>query len=665
MEPKVSPVLNNCALHALTPEIKQIVLEIAANNGSINPLYDKHYEQLKAAFIKFYDLDAELSWQEFANILQRYNAFDIQIILAPVLRNLLMPITAHLQSFRNLMELMSEEYGSFESFTKIQKDPYRYKPLAADMVGRVLGNQLGIELYQHSMDPSTKEENILSLSDELKGKPLVVVQLYHNGKEGSAAHWERTDNEQDMHDFSKDEDTQLLEITKLFDDANDVAFDLLKQHIQLTHQVVNKGENKDAEFMQGIMTALQIEKYSRYLDVISPDNLLHLLEIIPNTTEQTKDFIAKYKVNNTLLYGELNAYCSSYFYPSTKKLSEGVPLEFIELLKEVPIPNIHKFTVESKQEIEVSNSGVATTIDHDVPISEVIVASTTITDSEAAAISTSTTTKSDPESVITATSNIASEPMSLSGLESVITASPNTVSEPTSISELESVITAAPNTVSDLTSISELESVITTVSNADLKPDSVSEPASITTTVTEDVPSTTVSETPSMSSTTSIETEEFLDKEKVQAHEINFQSKLDSIKIEIDKLIDKGTEGNENYDPEYKTVALKAGDLYTGLKNAAEFFYKIEKPTKNDFYKFKSMCKTTIETAEEEFKKHRGKWGKLPRLIRAIIGLFTIPISIFMPKTFFGNPDTKSNQKLLELKQDLQQADSDLENKGP
>lgn len=91
--PRISALLNNCALHALTPEITARIHTIAsqpqAQQHDLNAPHQYMYQRLQAHFQVFYNVEERFTWHHFSVLLHHYNPFDAQILLAPVLRSLL------------------------------------------------------------------------------------------------------------------------------------------------------------------------------------------------------------------------------------------------------------------------------------------------------------------------------------------------------------------------------------------------------------------------------------------------------------------------------------------------------------------------------------------------------------------------------------------------
>lgn len=156
-------------------------------------------------------------------------------------------------------------------------------------------------------------------------------------------------------------------------------------------------------------------------------------------------------------------------------------------------------------------------------------------------------------------------------------------------------------------------------------------------------------------------------------YEKKFFSALDVLKLKTDELIERGKENAK-----YKEVALKAGALFNTLKSAGEvFFNPTTPPTIESLKNFREECKQAIELVEGEFKKHRGIWGDLHPVLKAILGILaaiTIAPAIIVQATteagfvgtFFKTPPTDSMKKLGRFAENLDEIHSALEKKlGP
>lgn len=83
--PKLSPVLNNCALHAFVPEITNEI-DRYAGHVARRTSHTPYYEKLKDIFAQHYQLPVPFSFKQFSDLLHSYNPHDRQIIIGPVLR---------------------------------------------------------------------------------------------------------------------------------------------------------------------------------------------------------------------------------------------------------------------------------------------------------------------------------------------------------------------------------------------------------------------------------------------------------------------------------------------------------------------------------------------------------------------------------------------------
>jgi hypothetical protein len=232
--PRISPIMNNCLLHALTPELVAIISsryeEIQGNTA---------YEVLKTTFINFYQLPDDFSWPNFSELLSQYNPFDVQIIFGPVLRKVIE---------ENLGDV-KEEHPGFEGLTKQQfiqqiltlgengryaiLDPYSLSPFLTNALGFTLTiDKFGVQEYP---------------SDHPRA---LVINLKHVGEDEASYHFEREDNPTD---YSEDPSSRLKFITDYLneDGKGETLFliDLIRRHVQATHagQNVNPSIEKALE----------------------------------------------------------------------------------------------------------------------------------------------------------------------------------------------------------------------------------------------------------------------------------------------------------------------------------------------------------------------------------------------------------------------------------
>jgi hypothetical protein len=240
--PKISTVLNNCPLHAITPELKREIL-----NFRDIAHYDNHHNAnfllLKQKFARFYGFNPDtFTWEHFADILEEYNAFDTQIILGPVLREFMvdqLPSNEEIQGF--IFEDMTAQQWK-DIRTTIRPHTGRYESLSPDELFGWVCKPLGFDLRY-------SPENGDVTNYKCHAHPISRIDIYHHGgREGAhqGGHWERTVRGEGSINAQNRDDTQLNPFLLLIgEDArtNPAGFNLLKQHVRLTHRKIV--ENND------------------------------------------------------------------------------------------------------------------------------------------------------------------------------------------------------------------------------------------------------------------------------------------------------------------------------------------------------------------------------------------------------------------------------------
>ncbi|CAM2861691.1 hypothetical protein [Legionella worsleiensis] len=237
--PKISAVLNNCPLHALTPEIKDEILKFGENELYENA-YLQAYSDLKNKFAVFYGFaPEEFTWKSFAEILLSYNAFDTQIILGPVLRSFMKDHMTHDDFVSVLAQANNttpEQY--INRMAELQDDTGRYASLAPDEVFKYVCKNLGLSLTYHSQEG----QSINFAAPE----PLATIHLYHQGGLDGAqvgGHWERTEQGMQSINTQNQDDTQLNGIIQLLGESSQVnsfGFELLIKHVQTNAKDLEK-----------------------------------------------------------------------------------------------------------------------------------------------------------------------------------------------------------------------------------------------------------------------------------------------------------------------------------------------------------------------------------------------------------------------------------------
>lgn len=287
--PKLSAVLNNCPLHAITPELKEEIIKFQTVTDYDNS-HNADYELLKNIFAAFYGIEPEIfTWKKFADVLKKYNEFDTQIIMGPVLREF-MKAKMHGDEFVEMVasanRIPVEQH--IRNMTEIKTDTGRYESLAADEVFRYVGKHLGLSIQYFKND-----------NGEISNAPhpVATIQIYHQGGSDGAqvgGHWERSNNGEESIDFEHEESTQLTPLLPLLGNNNDInpyGFDLLKKNVQTTAQVTEEND-LNPEFLRLATSAEQINFYINALTVLPKDSAVPLLG--DHLTEETANFVSEY-----------------------------------------------------------------------------------------------------------------------------------------------------------------------------------------------------------------------------------------------------------------------------------------------------------------------------------------------------------------------------------
>ena len=261
-KPKLSAALNNCALHAFAPEIKNQIQAFSAD-PALNAPHRAQYEILKDTFADFYGFDKKnFSFAQFSKVLNQYNAYDSQIILGPVLREFMKSTVKNVDDDDHLIALALasgkenvEQY--IQSCTEISPNTARYESLSPEEVALFIGKPLGINVA-YSTGPAIKK------LPELEN-PIASIVMYHSGGIDGAAsggHWELSKDRDDI-DKSVKKNTKLRGIASVFTEGSaslsQCGLVLLKAHVQLIAtnarlpliQLDNKAKELSAELLNG------------------------------------------------------------------------------------------------------------------------------------------------------------------------------------------------------------------------------------------------------------------------------------------------------------------------------------------------------------------------------------------------------------------------------
>jgi hypothetical protein len=292
-EPELSAVLNNCPLHAITPEIKAEVLKFAADSH-YNNQHNAHYETLKKDFALFYGFNPEsFSWAQFSGILNRYNPFDIQILMGPVLRrfsehSMRTNADGDLVILAKGNDMESEAYINFT--TKINLNNGRYESLSPDHLFKYVAKELGYNLTYHKEGQRSRSF--------IADNPITTINIHHQGGIAGAqsgGHWERTNKKEDRIKYDQQADAQLVPFLPfLGQDAalNPCGINLLKKHIQLSAKAIAEKNALIDQFTELNYTAQQISQYLN--NIVSVPKALAITLLGKPLTEDTTAFITNY-----------------------------------------------------------------------------------------------------------------------------------------------------------------------------------------------------------------------------------------------------------------------------------------------------------------------------------------------------------------------------------
>lgn len=143
------------------------------------------------------------------------------------------------------------------------------------------------------------------------------------------------------------------------------------------------------------------------------------------------------------------------------------------------------------------------------------------------------------------------------------------------------------------------------------------------------------------------------DKSRVSYQE-QFDTLMAQFQMKTDNLIEKGTKGSSLYNPQYVEVGRTASALYKKLtETKTKYFNNNHENLKS----FKAECQTAIEAAQNEFAKHRGIWGQLNGVLKAVLGILAfitvLPAAIVQwkaPRGYLGTFFATATDASLTLK---------------
>ena len=283
--PRISGVLNNCALHVLTPELRTQINLLADADSAMPREFMPTYELLKAEFAEFYQIQPDnFTWPAFDALLAMHNDFDLQMILGPVLRNVMAKNMQHDRENANLTRLGDD--GSYLNGVTLRGDETdnelihlfihyktsiqpngRYVSLSPDEMFKFVASHFGLAVVVH------QDDQVLRYPNDPEQEPLFehrpCVEMFHQGGVAGAeagGHYERTLNAQERVDYEYAENVHLRIVAGFFKldsiEMTEIAKHLLQIYMAIHVRTLALG-TMDKLVMLSIFhkTVAQIEKF--------------------------------------------------------------------------------------------------------------------------------------------------------------------------------------------------------------------------------------------------------------------------------------------------------------------------------------------------------------------------------------------------------------------
>ncbi|WP_131793016.1 hypothetical protein [Legionella birminghamensis] len=332
-------------MHFLTPEIVAECIQRGSDSSRSIPELDDAYERLKKTFADYYLEGEELSWLQLSNLLQKYNPFDQQILLGPVLRRFM---AGSMKANADLPAFFEDEAALNGHITEISEPQpqlqNRYDSADPHHVSAYIAEPLGITFTYHRQGEKPKR---------LEAKNSIVsIDVYHEGGiqgAGDGGHWERTANASERVRYEKEADSRLKYVVKLFRDDPDITllgFELLKQHIRLMHEGLSAGLDTNDELKTLDLLAAQVVKFNKLLLHMPKDLALQVIDPKPHSQleailthipefagEDSPEIVAAVKIRLQLRHEK-----KTYILPGDSELNTMVNeiMKPVELVAEEP-----------------------------------------------------------------------------------------------------------------------------------------------------------------------------------------------------------------------------------------------------------------------------------------------------------------------------------------
>jgi len=295
--PKLAGTSNNCALHALTPELCAEIQKFAEQPHYDNQ-HNPEYFRLKAVFAQFYKLNEdEFTWGAFHAVLTQYNPFDVQIILGPVLRSFMKGVMVKTSPEDPEAKAYHEWVKFIATVDEVTPDELiqqytmrsdrdglagRYYSLTDEELAILVGWPLGLGIMAYPQEGAPH-------SFPVEDNQVALVEIFHTGGTVQDRHWERAAQGAGCEDYRDNDTTKLTFILPFFDETvflSTYGTHLLKKYVQSAMLI----DNDKLQELQ--LTSQQIQTYFSLVKSVPSE---FAIKALPKPlTNVTEHFIRRY-----------------------------------------------------------------------------------------------------------------------------------------------------------------------------------------------------------------------------------------------------------------------------------------------------------------------------------------------------------------------------------
>lgn len=352
--PRITHILNNGLLHALTPELRTEIKLLAQDQSTLNSQFMPAYESLKRQFAEFYEFSSPetFTWKQLDILISSCSTFDLQLILGPVLRSVmfdLMKANQHLVE-EWLDEGKDEDAESFISDHTTLLENGCYDSLDPDAVFVFMVSFLGFSMAYHypgsevAKLPGSEDVNKLALFAD---RPC--IDLYYRGEiqDPQDYYWERTADETEREDYEHDEDTHLRDVAQIFGAETlthtEVGFELLKIYMRKLAHAADHLDEDPTEICDGFhLTVTQVKKFLFNYQHVPKEQAIRFLGPI---TADAKTIIADipdsenadYDLELLAILDQRDPRSAYYKWPLKKQTADSL-FEIADKILPVPVP---------------------------------------------------------------------------------------------------------------------------------------------------------------------------------------------------------------------------------------------------------------------------------------------------------------------------------------